>query len=149
MRLKIQIPRHWARSNDGTPTFICLTSETSGALQISFGEYTSGEIPNPTPEDLQEMSTGFGKKNNLGHLIESSCGPCLFGTMGTAVFRSTEHARFQIWFLSNGRDFIMATHISIDEPDPAEVADAQEIVRQLTLGPDEPVPAKKSKWKFW
>jgi hypothetical protein len=149
MRLKVQIPRHWARYNDAGATFIRLTSEVSGALQFSFGEYKGGEIPNPTPQDLQQMAAGYGPAHNLGELLESSSGPCVFGAMGTAVFRSAENSRVQIWFLSNGRDFIMATHICCHEPDPAEIADAQEIVRQLTLGPDESAPVKKSKWKFW
>jgi len=39
----------------------------------------------------------------------------------------------QFWQLSNGRDFILVTYISPAEPDPQEVAEAQEIVDCLDL----------------
>jgi hypothetical protein len=144
MRLKVKLPRYWAASNDGRPIYISLASNKSGALQISWAEYKGGELPNPTPQDLQNSAADFGKAQNLGELIENSSGPCVFGTFGTAVFRSAEIPRFQIWFLSNGRDFINAWHTCTSEPDPAEIADAQAIVRELTLGPDEPERLKKS-----
>jgi hypothetical protein len=107
------------------------------------------------------MACDFGRSQNSGQLVESTCGPCTFGGLGTAVFRSNQHARIQIWFLSNGRDFIMVTHICTSAPDPKEVAEVQQIVPGLTLGagdanapstlsPAPPKPLnKKPKWKFW
>ena len=80
------------------------------------------------------MAVDFGDKHEFGALVESSSGPCVFGTMGTAVFRSSEYPRIQIWHLSNGRDFIMVTHICPTEPDPVEISEVQEIVRTLTIG---------------
>jgi hypothetical protein len=91
---------------------------------------------------LERFSTQFGESHGFGEVIESSSGPCKFGTMGWAVFRSTECPRIQIWHLSNGRDFIMVTHIWPTVPDPVEVCDAQVIVRAITVG-------KKSSWRFW
>ena len=54
-------------------------------------------------------------------------------TMGSAIFRHREFPRMQFWQLSNGRDFILVTYISPAEPDPQEVAEAQEIVDCLDL----------------
>ena len=144
MSLKIKLPKGWSDYDnpDGPPTYVRELSETPGPLQISWAEYKKGEIPNPSANDLKEMAEDFGEKHGFGDLVESSNNPCEFGTMGTAVFRSGEHPRIQVWHLSNGKDFITVTHICPTEPDPIEVREAQEIVRTLTLG-------KKSKWKFW
>jgi hypothetical protein len=149
MRLKIQLPSDWGPFENATDIFYRLTSKDSGALQLSFTEYKSGEIPNPTPDDLKRLAVESGNNKPLGEVVESSAGPCVFGAMGTAVFRAPEHARFQIWFLSNGGDFITATHVCIEEPDPKEVAEAQQIVCNLTLGPDQSTLGNKSPWKFW
>jgi hypothetical protein len=85
----------------------------------------------------------------LGSQSARQCGPCVFGNMGTAVFSSPEFPRFQAWYISNGRDFIIASHTCAQEPDPEEVAEVQFIVSEVTLGPEAPAPPKKSKWKFW
>jgi hypothetical protein len=47
-----------------------------------------------------------------------------------------------LWYLSYGRDFITATFIA-ESPSMAELADAERIVRKLTLA--EPRPF----WKLW
>ena len=149
MRLKIQLPPDWAPLEETRNTFYRVASKDSGALQVSFAEYKGGEIPNPTADDLKQLAVESANNKKLGELVESSSGPCLFGTMGTAVFRAPEHARFQIWFLSNGRDFITATHVCIDEPEPKEVAEAQQIVENLTLGREQSMRRKNWRWKFW
>lgn len=141
----IKLPKGWKNfeNPDGPPTYCRELSDTPGPLQISCAEYRSGTIPNPSVDDLKKLSIGLGQKHDLGDLVESSSGPCNLGMMGTAVFRSDENPRIQVWHLSNGRDFIMVTHICPTEPDPVEVREAQEIVRTLTLGRPKP------KWKFW
>jgi len=144
MSFKISLPHGWSELDnpDGPVTFYRDLSESSGALQISTAEYNGGSLPDPTTEDLKRMSEEFGEKHECGQLVESSCGGCDFGRMGTAAFTSTEHPRTQIWFLSNGRDFILVTHICTTDADPIEVSEAQEIVRTLTFG-------KRTGWKFW
>ena len=92
------------------------------------------------------MAIDFGRDSRFGELAESSGGACRFGSFGTAVFRSSEHPRIQVWFISDGRDHIMATHICDREPDAEEVAEAQQIASSLALGPEQ---RAKSKWKFW
>jgi len=44
----------------------------------------------------------------------------------------------QVWIITDGRDYILATHICSDGPDPVEVQETQEIVRSIALGPDNP-----------
>jgi hypothetical protein len=144
MRLKIALPRGWSEhDNPGGPlTYYRTSSVTSGALQISCAEYTGGELPNPSGEKLQRMAEEFGEECKSGELLESSNSPCAFGLLGTAIFHSVQHPRIQNWFLSNGKDFIMVTHICTTPPEPTEVREAQEIVRTLVL-------RKRPNWKFW
>ncbi len=146
MRLKIQLPTTWTQQNntDGPATF-CREASTS-AFQVSWAEYRGGKLPDVTTDKLKEMATGFGEKKEFGEMLESSVGGCKFGSFGTAVFRSIEHPRIQIWFISDGRDHIMATHICDREPEASEVAEVQQIASSLALGPDQPT---KPKWKFW
>jgi hypothetical protein len=118
---------------DGPATFYRSAIETSGALQVSWAENQEGTMPSPTRESLQEMAEGFGPQIGATDLVESSCGKCDFGNWGTSVFRSDKFSRVQVWFLSNGRDFIMATHICTESLDPIEIAEAQLIVESLGL----------------
>ncbi len=144
-RLQIKLPNGWSdcsEDNDGTPTYIRELSDDPGPLQVSWAEYTGGKIPDPSTDDLIQMSRELGESQSFGELVESNGGACDFGRLGTAVFRSPEQ-RIQIWHLSNGRDFITVTHIGPREPDPEEIREAQEIARTLTLSEGKP------KWKFW
>jgi len=68
----------------------------------------------------------------------------MFGKLGSTVYRSSEFPRSQVWYLSDGKDFIMVTHICGEEPDPQELVEVDQIVHMLTLGPPD-----KPRWKFW
>ena len=143
---KVLLPKGWSdysKDNpDGPPTFLRDLSEVPGPLQISFEEYKGGEIPNPKVEDLTEMAIDLGKEQKMGELIESNNGDCDFGKYGTAIFRSRENPRIQVWYLSNGKDFVLATHISPEEPESQEIIEAQEIVMKIVL-------SEKPWWKIW
>jgi len=146
MRLKMRLPKRWVdysnENPDGPPTYVRASSECPGPLQVSMMEYKSGVVPNPSEDDLRRMSIELGGQR-FGELIESWSGECEWGRMGTAVFRSGEWPRTQMWHLSNGKDLVLVTHIFPCEPDLEEVREAQEIVRWITLGPNKPW------WKFW
>lgn len=147
MRLKIELPTTWAQQNnpDGPATF-CREASTS-AFQVSWAEYRGGKrLPEITADSLKQMATTFGQKKGFEQMAESCGGACRFGSFGTAVFRSAENPRIQIWFISDGREHIMATHICDCEPEPSEVAEVQQIAGSLALGPEQPA---KPKWKFW
>ena len=147
MRLKIELPTTWAQEdNPNGPATFCRHASTN-AFQVSWAEYRGGKaLPEITAESLKQMATDFGKKNGFGQMAESSGGACRFGSFGTAVFRSAEKARIQVWFISDGRNHIMATHICDREPESSEVVEVQQIASSLALGPEQPA---KPKWKFW
>jgi len=147
MRLKIELPATWAQADnpDGPATFC--RADGRGALQVSWAEYRGGTLPTEvTADGLKQMAERFGQKNEFGEMVESSGGACKFGMFGTGLFRSGGHPRIQVWFISDGRDHIMATHICNEEPEASEVAEAQQIAASLVLGPEVP---PRPKWKFW
>ena len=134
MRLKIELFPNWAQHDnpDGPATF-CRT-DGAGAFQVSWAEHTAGKPPNIAAESCLAMAKTFGEKNNLGELIESNSGSCRYGLYGTATFRSDRDPRIQIWFISDGTNCIMATHVCNVDPDAAEVTEAQQIASTLALG---------------
>ena len=147
MRLKIELPSTWAQADnpDGPATFC--REDGSGAFQVSWAEYRGGKLPTDvTVDSLKHMAETFGQSNGFGEMTESSGGSCRYGMFGTGVFRSAEHPRMQVWFVSDRRDHIMATHICSAPPEESEIAEAQQIAASLALGPEHP---PKPKWKFW
>ena len=135
-RLQVQLLPNWAQMDnpDGPDTFYRTDSDDSGALQVSlYAEYKSGKVPNPSTRDLVELAQEHGERHNAGTLVQTSSGQCGLGNYGSAIFQSKEYPRIQFWYLSNGGDFVLATHTCTVEPEAAEVAEAQEIVGILGL----------------
>ena len=134
---KVKLPLGWSdysgENPEGPPTFLRDLSDLPGPLQISIIPYIKGEIPNPTEHDLIELAQRLGFDHNWGQVLEVSSGFCAFGIYGTAVFSGSDFHRVQVWYLSNGKDFILATHICQEEPDPTEVKEAQTIVTEIEL----------------
>ena len=151
MRLNIKLPQGWAifDNPDGPPTYCRELSETPGPLQISWAEYAGGELPNPSADDLKRMTKEFGESHGFGELVESTSGPCEFGTMGSAVFCSTDHPRIQLWHLSNGRDFVMVTHFCPTAPDPVEVRERKRSFAQLPLARSRSERSGETAAKCW
>jgi hypothetical protein len=56
--------------------------------------------------------------------------------LGTAIFRSHECPRIQVWLLSNGKALIWAIHICHDAPEEQELSEAKELVHTLSLTPE-------------
>jgi hypothetical protein len=135
MRLKIKLPRTWKQiDNSDGPTTFC-RDDGSGAFQVSWAQYRGGKLPKDvSTESLKKMAEEFGKEYS-DEMTGSNGGECPYGMFGTATYRSVEYPRSQVWFISDGRDFIMATHICGEEPDEIEVAEAQQIAMGLALGP--------------
>jgi hypothetical protein len=108
----------------GPATFVRESEEPSGALQISLqGEYVRGPLPNPSPDQLIRFAEGIATKEPGAELRGRSSGECALGTYGTVLARITGCAWMQAWVMTNGRDFVLATHTSIDEPTESEVND--------------------------
>ena len=57
----------------------------------------------------------------------SRSGSCEFGMFGTVIARGESPHYFQVWVLSNGREFILVTHTCDKEPGASEVAEANDI----------------------
>jgi hypothetical protein len=148
MGLQVTLSAGWSdhskENPDGPVTFLRDWSQESGALQVSWAEYRGGEVPNPSPETLVQLSSSAGMRAEFSELVDSFNGACAFGHFGSVVFRSCDYPRAQFWHLSDGRDFIMVTHIFGSTPDLREIEEAQEIVRSLVL-----VHAKAPWWRLW
>ena len=147
MRLKVDLFSNWTRVNDENgPARFCRRGSTN-AFQVSWAEYRGKQpLANVSLDKLKDFAVDFGRKNSSGELVESSSGTCGFGSFGTAVFRSEQHSRIQVWILTDGSDHILATHICDQPPEQNEIDEARRIATSLALGPEEPI---KPKWKFW
>jgi len=135
--LKVKLPAGWSDYSDENPngpaTFLRDISNTPGALQVSFALRVGGAPAVAIPEDLIELAKSTGESMLAGDLLETSSGACAFGVYGTAVFKSIEIRRTQIWYLTDKHDFLLATYISAGVPEPEEVAEAQEIINSLHI----------------
>jgi hypothetical protein len=136
MRLKIQLPTTWFQEEnpDGPATFY--REDSTSAFQVSWAENQSATIPTMSDSDLVQFALDFGAQNGFGKVLETRNGMGRFGLFGTAIFRSDEHPRIQLWVVTNNSDFIFATHICDTEPVSEEILEAQQIAESLTLGPE-------------
>jgi hypothetical protein len=129
---RIQLLPDWRETTPpGQPwprVFYRQRGNTPGPLQVSFSLYRGGPEPRPTPAQLREMAIDFGTRQGFGELLTSGEFPYAFGVGGTAVFRSPKGERIQVWFLSDGRNFALATHFASGQAEPAEVEEAAQIV---------------------
>jgi hypothetical protein len=145
-RIKVTLLPGWAdyshENPEGPATYLRQASEVPGPLQVSLMAYRAGEVPDPSPQELVSMAANVEIAPLSNEVIETSSGQCAFGHYGSAVFRSPENPHMQVWYLSNGYDFILATHICPEGVDPAEAAEAEQIVKALTV-------TTRPWWKFW
>lgn len=106
-KIKVQLTDGWSdyskENPDGPSLFLRDDSESPAPLQVSLTEYVAGEIPNPSEHDLVKLSEKTGNERDFGDLIETNSGDCAMGKYGTAIFKSNEYPRMQVWYLSNGR----------------------------------------------
>jgi hypothetical protein len=127
MRLKVEIPERWA-TEDEPLSVRCGQNE----IQVFF-DNVSESTPLPAPEKLEDIAAGFGAEHLYGDVVESFSETCSFGKMGTAIFRSYECPRIQVWLLSNGKKLIWVIHVCRKAPDDRELSEARELVQALAL----------------
>jgi hypothetical protein len=139
-RLLVKLPEGWQdvseQMPDGGATFVRGGRDATAALQVSFGLNPEG-TGDLSEEELTHMAATIELGESFGTVVERSSGPSLFGKMGSAVYRGGKYPRVQVWFLSNGRDVIMASHIATEEPEDDELHETRRIVENLALVPEE------------
>lgn len=92
----------------------------------------AGPLPNVGKVNLLEICRKMAGRLPGGRIISEHSGVCSFGEFGTAVARGDSPRYFQVWVLSNNREFILVTHTCDTEPDPNEISEANEIVMMTT-----------------
>src|SRR5262249_2671822 len=108
-KLAIWLPDTWSNveNPDGPLTMRWGDPAATGYLQLSVAEYRGGEQPRPSEADLLEQARAVGLRNHFGNLVSSSSGRCVLGLYGTAAFSPSASAAYaQVWWLSNGLDFV-------------------------------------------
>jgi hypothetical protein len=140
-QLAIALPPNWRdvshENPQGPATFVRDSHEASGALQVSVqAEYVSGPVPNPTPEQLIAFAERIAAAQGQAEVRGRSSGACAMGRYGTVLMRLPGYSWLQVWVLSNGRDFVLATHTSVDEPSEEEVNEASWVVKNVGLRAD-------------
>jgi hypothetical protein len=147
MRLKSESPAAWSQRNDPKGPATYCRQGGAGVLQVSWAEYRGPRRPGElTTDDLKQMAIALGEKHGYGELIDTSRGMCPFGRFVAVVFRSADHPRTRVWFITDGRDCIQATHICDREPESSEVAEAQQIAATLGLVPAQPAKPGAKLW---
>jgi hypothetical protein len=135
MRLKIQLSSGWKRVGNEVDPATFIREAGSGTFQVSWALYSGEKKLNVTLESLKKMAEQFLEERIKGKMIMSASGKCRFGMFGTSVFSSSQYPRFQVWFVSDGRDHIMATHICSKLPEQSEIEEVRHIAESLALGP--------------
>lgn len=147
--LKVTLLPGWMDISDqnpnGPPTYIRKDNGSPGVLQFSLDLYEAGEKPAPSKDGLIKMAINTGLEHpDFGEVVSDSSGSCSFGIYGSAVFSSAKYGRSQVWWLSNGLDFILATHIGVDKSSDIEIQEEQQIVENVTTQ-----VKTKPWWKKW
>ncbi|WP_146578368.1 hypothetical protein [Neorhodopirellula pilleata] len=102
-----------------------------GALQFSIMLYRSGQTPNPSPDDLLTMISGFARDTDLGEVTqtETEFGPPVLAA-GTCY---TDGDYVRIWVVSDGMNFAFVTYTCASDHGTGEVRDCEQIVRSLVF----------------
>jgi len=128
----------WSDCSKETPTALLsmrrVSSQAPGLLQVStFLNKDQKNLGDTSPVRLMEMAQSSGKTQPGGIFVSKEGGNCRFGHWGTSIFRGPAGERLQIWFLSDGHDFITATHLCKGQSDQQEVSEVHQIILGLWL----------------
>jgi hypothetical protein len=135
-RLQVKLFPNWTDYSKNNPegplTYINTECKTINPMQITYAIYNKGKNPNSSLEDLVKMNTEFGEKHELT-IINSCTGNCTFGKYATAIWGSDSFQWFQIWHLTNGKDFIFVIYICEIKPESRILDEAHSIVLNLNI----------------
>ncbi len=149
-QLKLRIPPNWREASRELgvkiTTLVRENSVESGALQFSTAWYVSGPVPNSGPAELIDLAKNITLNGaEVGDIEDGYVGDCSLGTFATVISRPQGH-RLQVWCLSNGYDFVFATHTSAPKTESDECDEAGSIVRAVTVKNG---GAPKPWWRIW
>lgn len=132
-RLQIKLLEGWCQATqDGPITY--LRGSSSGALQFSFAQPRPDVVINVTEQTLIGLGEKLTAKVEGRREVLRQTGVCAFGKFATLAVKGKHPRHFQVWVLSNGREFILVTHIDGEnEPGDTEIAEATEIALKTTL----------------
>jgi hypothetical protein len=141
LRLKINLPPDWEdvshENPEGPPTYVRSGENATGVLQISIQSiYESGPEPNPTYGELIRLCEHVASTQQA-NVVGRYSGECSLGIFGCVIANSDELPNIQIWTLSNGKDFVLATFLGMETPDPEELEQAENIVKTILLVKDQ------------
>jgi hypothetical protein len=132
--LLLDLPAGWGDVTDDLPSETPPTlvrCDGVGALQFSIGRYHSGKHPHVSLSDLQQLLLGFceHKQRKFGAPIMND------GAIESVGCTSYDNGEtLSVWYLSNGRDIVLATYIAIGVGDPEiakELAEATRIIGSI------------------
>jgi len=134
-KFKFNLPKSWIdisnENPDGPPTFIRKESDKNpGVLQISSAEYLSGEKPNPNYSELIELSKEFNSENEFD-LINTKSGDCQYGIYGLAEFKNEEFPFVSVWHISDRKNFVLSTYISVDPQAKSDIDEVYDILKTI------------------
>jgi len=134
-RLKVKLFEGWRPvENPRTlATYVRGDTSNSGSLQFSLAQYQRGILSSVTEDTLLGLCQKLAGSVRGRRDVSSGSGKCEFGLFGTVTAKGDSPAHFQVWVISNGREFILITHTCAKEPDPQEVAEANEIALMTGL----------------
>jgi hypothetical protein len=134
--ISVTVPENWEDITDQVnapeaPFSIAEPARGVGAVQFSAAIYKSGQLPNPTVDDLGEMLHEFAARHQLGSGFADSsrCGDTLI--VGKS-FRSGDDY-YRIWFVSDGRSFVLATYTCDWESRGVEEVEREQIVHSMQI----------------
>jgi hypothetical protein len=128
-RLKVKLHRGWRQiDNPGAlAAYVRGDSSNSGTLQFSIAQFRHGQLPSATEQTLIGICEKLTSGVRAPKEVSSTSGKCEFGMFGSVVVKGDFPARLQVWVVSNQRELILITHTCEKEPDPEEVAEANDI----------------------
>ena len=111
---ELSLPAGWIDSSGdagNSDRLLTLTrSDGVGALQMSFGVYVSGKLPDICLDDLRTLLAEFAATRRLG--AEQS--PADGGSGGVEWCRADYHQEgdfIRVWYISNSKSVILATYV--------------------------------------
>lgn len=136
-QLKVDLLPGWEdithENPGGPPTFVRTAQDAAGVLQMSIQAlHESGPEPNPTYAELIRLSEHVAQVQEAA-IAQRYWGDCDFGKFGCIVGRSEELQQIQIWTISNGGDFVLATYLCLEQPSAQEIEQAETIVKTVKL----------------